>query len=84
VWLLAGGTDGDRIVTSNDEGGHWSDRGQAPSGLSDLTPTDDGVGYAASDDGSPKLWRVTRDASRFARIPLPPWVATLGRVAGED
>jgi hypothetical protein len=84
VWLAVGGPDGDRIVTSNDEGGHWSARGQPPPGLSDLTPTGDGAGYAASDDGSPKLWRVTGDGSRFTRIPLPPWVATLGSVAGED
>lgn len=84
VWLAARGPDGDRIVTSNDEGEHWSDRGQAPRGLSDLTPTGGGVGYAASDDGSPQLWRVTGEGAQLTRIPLPPWVATLGRVAGED
>jgi hypothetical protein len=84
VWLAAGGSDGDRIVTSNDEGGHWNDRGQAPPGLSDLTPTGAGVGYAASDDGGPQLWRVTGAGSRFTRIPLPPWVANLGSGAGAN
>jgi hypothetical protein len=84
VWLAAGASDGDRIVTSNDEGGHWNDRGQAPPGLSDLTPTGAGVGYAASDDGGPQLWRVTGAGSRFTRIPLPPWVANLGSGAGAN
>ena len=72
------------LVTSNDAGGHWSDEGRAPPGLSDLTPTGEGVGYAASDDGTPRLWRVTGGGSRFTRIPLPEWVASLGSVAGGD
>lgn len=74
VWVDAS----DWIRSSADGGASWSERGAAPADLSDLTPTVDGTGFAASGGSHPALWRVTGDGSRFIRITLPDWVSALG------
>jgi hypothetical protein len=85
VWMAGRGAHVDQVFASNDAGQSWVDVGAAPRGLTDLAPTGDGAGYAASiTSGHPALWSVTRDGRRFTSIALPGWVATIGAQMGPD
>ncbi len=85
VWMagLVGGSE--HVFASADAGDTWSDRGRAPSGLSDLTLTGAGRGLAASAGSGgrhPALWSVSADGARFTALPLPHWVAAVGDQTG--
>jgi hypothetical protein len=84
VWLVAGSAHGEEIFASSDRGATWSRRGSAPAGLTDLSPTGGGTGFAASGGRQPTLWAVTGDGARFTSVALPSWVATVGGTTGED
>jgi hypothetical protein len=84
VWMVAGSSSGDVVVASGDGGLTWTTRGPAPAGLTDLSPTGGGTGYAASAGSHPRLWSVGADGRRFTPIPLPGWTATLGAASGGD
>ena len=67
-----------------DGGNEWVDRGPAPAGLTDLTPTGDGVGFAASTGKSATLWAVSADGASFKAVGLPGWVAAVGSQTSGD
>ncbi|MEP7021798.1 MAG: hypothetical protein ABI808_14225 [Pseudonocardiales bacterium] len=79
VWMAGRAGPGNRVFASSDAGATWLDAGAAPPGLTDLTPTGDGTGFAASTTShGPTLWSVTADGAQFTSLELPGWVATLG------
>lgn len=84
VWALAQRGGSEHLVASADDGATWRDRGAAPADIVDLCPTATGVGYAASGGGHPELWRVTDAGSKFTRIALPSWVASIGEQMSSD
>jgi photosystem II stability/assembly factor-like uncharacterized protein len=76
VWMLA---EGQHLFASSDAGATWSDRGQAPANLTDLAPSSQDTGFAASGNPQhPLLWAVSQAGAVFNRIPLPSWVSALG------
>lgn len=79
AWMagLAGRTE--RVFASNDGGATWANAGAAPRGLTDLAPTGNGAGFAASSTShGPKLWSVTGGGARFTSLELPDWVSAVG------
>jgi hypothetical protein len=80
VWAAARTAGGsDHVFASHDLGAKWVDRGAAPKGLTDLSPTAGGAGFATSRSGhDATLWSVGADGARFVKLPLPSWVASLG------
>jgi hypothetical protein len=67
------------VFASPDLGATWVDRRAAPKGLTDLSPTAAGSGFATSRNGhDATLWSVGADGARFVKVPLPSWVANLG------
>ena len=56
----AHGERGLRVVR---RGRHLDGRGAGPAGLTDLSPTGGGTGFAATGGGHPPLWRVTGDGA---------------------
>ena len=84
LWLAGGSAHGDEVYASSDGGRTWTASSAAPRGLTDLTPTGGGQGYAASRGDAAVLWRVSGDGATFTRIGLPAWVAALGARSGED
>jgi hypothetical protein len=74
----------DTVFASSDGGLTWTRRGRAPADLTDLSPTGDGAGFAASGGRHPRLWAVAADGRRFTPIALPRWTATLGATSGGD
>jgi hypothetical protein len=83
LWMAGGSAHGDRIYASSDGGGTWTAKGPAPRGLTDLSPTGGGRGFAASGGADPALWRVTGDGATATRLRLPAWVTSLGGGSGE-
>jgi len=78
VWMVGRAGHADHVFASGDDAATWADRGPAPTGLTDLTPTGGGVGFAASTGKHPTLWSVGSDGAKFTAVPLPGWVATIG------
>lgn len=79
VWMAARAGRSDHVFASHDGGVSWADNGPAPNGLTDLSPTGNGSGFAASTSSKgPVLWSVTDDGKRFTPRALPGWVASLG------
>lgn len=80
VWTAARtGGGSDHVFASHDLGATWVDRGAAPVGLTDLSPTAGGSGFAMSRRGrDATLWSVGADGARFVKLLLPSWVANLG------
>jgi len=84
IWTAAHVGSADRVLASNDAGNQWVDRGPAPAGLTDLTPTGDGVGFAASMGKGATLWAVSADGASFKAVGLPAWVAAVGSQTSGD
>ena len=84
VWTAARVGSADRVLASKDAGNEWVDRGPAPAGLTDLTPTGDGVGFAASTGKTATLWAVSADGASFNAVGLPGWVAAVGSQTSGD
>ena len=84
VWMVAGSAQGDRLYASSDGGRTWAAQGPVPAGLTDLTPTGGGDGFAASGGSHPTLWAVSGNGRHFTPVELPAWVATLGAQPGMD
>jgi hypothetical protein len=82
VWLDSRSAGHDHLLASADSGARWTDRGEAPDALTDLSPTSGGAGYATSGGAHPRLWRVSGDGARFSPIALPAWVASLAKQTG--
>jgi hypothetical protein len=79
VWMAGRAGPTARVFASNDAGATWVDAGAAPRGLTDLAPTGNGNGFAASSTPQgPRLWSVTTGGARFTSVALPRWVATVG------
>ncbi|MCU1614878.1 MAG: Photosynthesis system assembly factor [Frankiales bacterium] len=83
VWVVAASGPANAVFSSADGGATWTKKGAAPAGLTDLSPTGAGRGFAASGGRHPSLWSVDGDGARFTRVPLPSWVAALGAATGE-
>jgi hypothetical protein len=81
VWVAGAG---DRLLASSDSGARWVDRASAPAALTDLAPTGGGDGFATTGGTTPTLWRVSSMGTRFSRVELPAWVASLGQATGSD
>ncbi len=80
VWLA--GRD-DHVFVSEDAGVRWADAGRAPAGVTALSPTGGGAGFAASaTGGKAALWAVAGNGTRFTKLALPGWVATVGAQMG--
>jgi hypothetical protein len=80
VWLAGRA---DHVFVSNDAGASWVDAGRGPAGLTDLSPTGHGAGFAASETtGAATLWAVAGNGRRFTKLALPAWVATVGAQMG--
>jgi hypothetical protein len=84
VWMTGGAGRRDAVYASHDGGLTWSRKGTAPAGLTDLSPTGGGSGYAASAGAHPRLWAVASDGRRFTPIRLPSWTATIGGASAGD
>lgn len=83
VWLLGRSGHAEHVFASTDGGHSWVNAGAAPPGLTDLSPTGHGAGFATSiTSRGPKLWSVTGDGARFTLLALPSWVATVGAQMG--
>lgn len=73
----------DHVFVSTDAGAGWVDAGRAPAGLTALSPTGHGAGFAASTaKGKATLWAVADNGTRFTKLALPTWVATVGAQMG--
>lgn len=84
VWTAAHVGGADRVLASADGGNDWVDRGPAPTGLTDLTPAGDGVGFAASTGKSATLWAVGAGGASFNAVRLPGWIAAVGSQTSGD
>lgn len=79
VWMAGSAGHADHVFASNDGGASWRNAGPTPDGLTDLAPTANGSGFAASTSSKgPTLWSVTDNGARFTPRALPGWVASLG------
>ncbi len=79
VWIAGRAGHAEHVFASNDSGQTWVDAGVTPPGLTDLSPTGNGAGFAASTASHGAiLWSVTGDGARFTPLALPGWVARLG------
>ena len=84
VWASAAVSGHPHLQSSEDAGRSWRDRGAAPDGLTDLTPTGQGDGFAASSGDPATLWAVADSGSSFRAITMPAWVARLGQQMGDS
>lgn len=79
VWSAGRAGSADHVFSSADAGRSWTDRGPAPTGLTDLSPVGNGKGFACSrTDGQSRLWSVTEDGARYIERHLPGWVSSIG------
>lgn len=84
VWMVAASGHGDAVFASSDGGATWTRKGPAPAGLTALSPTGGGTGFATSGGRAAALWRVDGDGTSFTRVGIPAWVAALGARSGHD
>lgn len=83
AWALAKRDGAEHLMASSDGGASWHDRGTTPADVVDVCPAG-ADGYATTDDGHAVLWRVSGGGSRFTKIALPNWVATIGEQMSDD